>query len=108
MAVPQPVCFFRRKVQDLHAICRQGHFNGDSESFSALNSRLNFRADSTYRVSVPKRQFCKRGVLAQQSKQQVLRLDKRAAVLARLIARKENYPPSLLRIALKHEGCSRR
>ncbi len=41
-------------------------------------------------------------VLAQQAEQQVLGLDVRAAVLARLITREENYAPCLLRIAFKH------
>ncbi len=34
----------------------------------------------------------------------MLRLDVRASVLARLVSRKENYPPRLLRVAFKHRS----
>src|SRR5206468_627836 len=54
------------------------------------------------RALLPQKAVCQGLIFAHQSQQQMLGLDVRAPVLARLVACKKDYPARLLGIAFKH------
>ena len=64
---------------------------------------FNLLADRLDRGMRTQEAIGQRFVFAQQSQQQVLRLDVRRTELAGLVARKEDHAPCFLRVPFKHE-----
>src|SRR5688572_9449307 len=101
IAVLQPVCFVPGIRQNAPALNGKRKIDGCGHLWP---SRISF-ADPTANVRSCARTmlFNQVPVFAQQSQQQVLRFNDRAAQFARFIAAKENHAPRGLVIAFKHD-----
>src|SRR5579863_3445392 len=101
MFVPEPFSFFRREVEDALALLAKWNFYRGRNALAHRDTRFDFFANGLDRAVGAQEAVRQRLVFAQQSEQQVLRLDVRAAVLARLVPREKYYPPCLLCVAFK-------
>ena len=100
--VPQSLRFFRGKIENALALLAQRNFYRGRNALAHGDPCFYFFAngfDRAVRAQEPVRQ---RLILAQQSQEQVLRLDVGASVLARLVPCKKYHAPSFLCIAFKH------
>ena len=100
--VAKTLGFFRGEGQDAFALLAERHFHRGGNTFADGDPRFNFLANRFDRAVRAQKTVRQRLILAQQAEQQVLRLDERTAVLARLVASEEYYASSLLCIAFKH------
>ena len=100
--VAEPFRFFGGVIEDALAFLAERHFDRRGNAFANGDARFNLLADGFDRAVRPQKTVRERLVFAQQSEQQVLRLDVRAAILAGLVPREKDYSPSLFCIAFKH------
>ena len=100
--VPEPFGFFGGVVQDALAFLAQRDFHRGGDALAHGDARFDFLADGFDRAVRAQKSVGQRLVFAQQAEQQVLGLDVRAAVLARLVPREKDHAPCLLCIAFKH------
>src|SRR6202007_824134 len=100
--VAQALCFLGCEIQDALALLAQRNFHRSRDALTRGDARLDFLADGFDRAMRAQKTVRERLILAQQSQQQMLCLDIRAAVLARLVACEKDYAPSLFCIAFKH------
>src|SRR5277367_3414077 len=100
--VAQALCFLGREIQYALALLAQRNFHRSRDAFTHGDARLDFLADGFDRAMRAQETVGERLILAQKSQQQMLRLDVRAAVLARFVPCEKDYAPSLFCIAFKH------
>ena len=100
--VAETLGFFRGESQDAFALLAERHFHGGGNTFADGDPRFDFLANRFDRAVRPQEPVRQSLILAQQAEQQVLRLDERTAVLARLVASEKYYASSLLCVAFKH------
>src|SRR5580704_15680660 len=102
MLVRQPLRFLGGVRQHALALVTQGKVDRSRDLLSNRGMTLDLFPDRLDRSMGPKEPIGKRFVLAQEAKQQVLRLDVRRTKLAGFVAREENYAPGLFCVPFKH------
>src|SRR5277367_825148 len=100
--VAQSFCFLGREIQYALALLAQRNFHRSRNALTHGDARLDLFPDGFDRAMRAQKTVGERLILAQQSEQQVLCLDVRAAILARLVPCEKDYAPSLFCIAFKH------
>ncbi len=98
----QPLGFLRRVGQNALALVAQGQVHGSRNLLPNSRVALDLLTDGFDRSMGPQEPIGERLVFAQQTQQQVLRLDVRRTELAGFIACEENYAPGLFRVPFKH------
>src|SRR5271168_1534572 len=93
------------RLQGLRGFTRKRHFDGGRDSLRARNPLFDFRANSLSNPDnrLPGNSGDQRAMFPQHPQQQMLGLDEAAAVLAGLVARKEDDAARLLCVSLKHD-----
>src|ERR1700733_775616 len=94
--VAQPLGFFRCEIQNAFAFLTQRNLPRRGDASAHGDARFDFLPDGFDGAMRAQEAVSEGFVLAQQSQQQMLRLDIGAAVLARLISCKKYYAPSFL------------
>src|SRR5271156_1099604 len=100
--VPEAFRFLGREIQYALALLAQRNLHRSRNALTHGDARFDFLADGFDRAMRAQETVGERLVLAQQSQQQVLRLDVRAAILARFVPCEKDYAPSFFCIAFKN------
>ncbi len=100
--VIQPLGLFRAISQHALALVAQRQIDRSGNLLADRGVPFDLLADGFHGGVRPQEAVGQRLILAQQPQQQVLGLDVRAAELAGLVPREEDYSSRFLRIALKH------
>ena len=99
--VTEPFSFFRGVVEDALAFLAEGNFHRSGNALAHGDARLDFLSDGLDRAVGPEKSVGQRLIFAQQAEQQVLRLDVRASVLARLVPCEKDHSTCFLCVSLK-------
>src|SRR6266849_5599996 len=100
--VAQPLGLFSGAVQDALALLAERHLHRGGDALADGDARFDLLADRFDRPVRPQEAVRQGFVFPHQAQQQVFGFDVRAAVLARLVPREEDHPPSFLCVAFKH------
>jgi hypothetical protein len=105
VVVKQPISFFGSKLENALGFSAEGDFDGGRDLFAKNRPALNFLANAFQgKVRAGKDPARKPLPLADQSKQQMLGLDRDAAELTGLIPREEQNAPRSFRVTFEHPG----
>ena len=108
VGVQQPVGFFGGELQHALGLGAEGNLDRGRDLLAEDRAAFDFLADALEREVRPREDPARQALaFANQSEQQMLGLDRRAAELGRFIAREEQDAPRAFRIAFKHPNVRR-
>src|SRR5690348_17578121 len=102
MLVLEPFRLYGGEVLNAAALLAERNVNGSGNAFAHRDARFDFFADGFDGAVRAQEAIRESFVFAEKPEQQMLGLDVRAAILAGLVPREEDYAPGLFCVALKH------